>query len=409
MPYCADQFPRPELTVTVLAVLMLSVAGCAGQPYKPTEIASAQFLERGVAQTQEPLRVTAAVPDAQETEAFFGLPLYDQGIQPIWLEVENRGPKPVRVAIWSIDPDYYSPLEVAWMNRGGYDDEGQATMERWFYENAMDRRIPPGETRSGFVYTALITGTKGFNVDVYANDRDFHFTFFIPIPGFTADYMEVDFQSLYQEAEIQMLDANGLRAVLEKMPCCSTDETGTKLGDPFNVVLVGTGMAVRRAMLRAGWQETAANSPQTVVARSHRYRDRRPDGTFQKSRPDGSEHKELRLWLAPMRVGEDLVWIGQISYELSGTSGEGDVAGYRIDPDIDDAMLYLMQNFWYSQSLTQAAFTKGVGAATIGAPRENFSGATYFTDGLRAVLWVSEEPVGLDEVQVLPWERLIPH
>ncbi len=350
--------------------------------------------------------MTAAVPGAEETISLIGLNLYSQGIQPVWLQAENRGEEPVRVALWSVDEAYFSPIEVAWKNRKTFSNEGRAAMERWFYENQMPRRIPPGETRSGFVFTHISSGTKAFNVDVFASYRAFSFTFFVPIPGFRADYMDVKFQSLYGEDEVQELDIDSLRSAIEAHPCCSTDESGTGVGDPFNVVLVGSPLAVRRSLLRAGWQETAADSSATALARTHRYRGRQPDGTFHKSRPDGQERKELRLWLSPIRFGDDLVWIAQVSYDMSGAIGPKAFEKYRIDPDIDDARMFILQNFWYSQSLARMGRVGGIPSTTIDAPHRNFNGSEYFTNGQRIVLFVSESSVALDEIILLQWRKL---
>jgi hypothetical protein len=348
------------------------------------------------------VRVLAAVPDAAETRNLIGLDLYAKGIQPVWLQVSNLGDARVRTAPHSIDPAYFSPMEVAWKFRWQLTKQRRADMERWFYENQLPRRIPAGETRSGFVYTHK--GSKGFNFDVYTSEGSFNFTFFIHMPGFVADYMDVDFDNLFARDEIRIVDIDGLRAVLEAMPCCSNNESGDGIGDPVNVVIVGSRIALRRSLLRGVWQETALNDPQTAVARTHRLFGRRPDGTFHKTRPDGSESKELRLWASPIRVGETPVWLGQISYELSGTTGRRSPTDYRIDPDIDDARMYLLQNFWYSQSLSRMGFVKGVPEASIDAPAHNFAGAEYFTDGLRVVLFVSEDPVGMDEVDLLTWD-----
>jgi len=347
------------------------------------------------------------VPGADEMEALTSLDLYSQGIQPVWLRIENLGDKRIRVALWSIDDEYFSPMEVAWKNRGGYSKIEQVEMERWFLESQMPRFIPPGESRSGFVYTHTEKGTKGFNVDVYASNQSYNFTFFVPVPGFRADYTDVDFKHLYSEDEVQKLDLEGFRSALESHPCCSTDATGRE-GDPFNVVLVGTGLAVRRALLRGNWEETESNSPETALTREHRYQGRQPDGTFRKARPDGSESKELRLWLAPMRVNDEAVWMGQASYDMGGGSILGVLDKYRIDPDIDDARMFVMQNFWYSQSLAGIGIVGGVPAASIEAPRRNFRDSEYFTNGQRAVLFVSETPVALDEVEFLHWKRLKP-
>ena len=40
------------------------------------------------------------------------------------------------------------------------------------------------------------------------------------------------------------------------------------------------------------------------------------------------------------------------------------------------------------------------------APRTAFAGVSDFTDGLRGVLWLSEQPVALDDTVNLAWELL---
>ena len=394
--------PSTRLLLTFCIVLL---AGCAARPYVAADVSSASFLDRIITQETETVRVTAAVPDAGETEALFGLPLYDQGVQPVWLEIENTGPTVVRLLVLSVDPDYYSPLEVAWMNRGGFGKEGKAAMERWFYDHAVERRVPPGESRSGFVFTHLKPGTKGFNVDLISTDlHSFSFTFFVPMPGFTADYMAVDFQGMYAEDELVDLDIDGLREALENLPCCGTDASGTKDGAPFNVALIGTGTAVRRALLRANWQETELGAAATQAARLQYYRGRRPDGTFFKTRADGSERKELRLWLTPLRVGADRVWLGQTGTVVGDARRKA--TRTMVDPDIDTPSVYLTQEFWYSQSLQRIGFVKAQEAVPASAPRTTFNGLKYFTSGLRGVLWLSEDPIGLDEVVNMNWEQM---
>ena len=213
---------------------MLFFAGCAGQPYISTDASTALFLTRKITQEQEGMRVSAAVPDAGETAELFGLSLYEKGVQPVWIEVENKSEDFLRLSIWSIDSDYYSPLEVAWMNRKGYSSEGKAAMERALYDAAIDRRIPPGEKRSGFVFTHLKPGTKGFNVDLISGElRSYTFTFFVPIPGFTADYMTVDFEHLYDGDEIVELDSDTLRPALEQAEYYASDMTGKLQGLPL--------------------------------------------------------------------------------------------------------------------------------------------------------------------------------
>jgi hypothetical protein len=294
------------------------------------------------------------------------------------------------------------------MNRKSFSRDGKAQMERWFHDSAMERRVPSGEKRSGFVYTNRVTGTKGFNLDVFTGNTAQNFTFFIPIPGFTPDYMLVDFETLYTPEEVIHVprkDQAAIRQALESLPCCSSDPTGARAGDPFNVVLVGSGVAVRRMLLRAAWNETDVEAAKRTLAYQHRYKGRPPDGIFSKSRPDGSERRELRLWLSPYRYGSDWVWLGQVSQDLSEITVDAD--DYIGDPDMDRARNYLLQDVWYSQSLAGAGFAAGVPVTTPEAPQETFTGSTFFTDGLRIVLFLSETPVALGDAEIQPWRLVV--
>ena len=396
----------PARSLWVLALVLIT-GGCATQVFQPGADASPAFIGRSVTQEIGGVRVSAAVPSAEETRSLTGIDLYASGIQPVWLSLENRDSRQVRIAFRSIDDEYFSPMEVAWTHRKPYNKESRVAMERWFYENAMPRTIPPGETRSGYVFTHVRPGTKGFNLDAYTSRASFNFTFFVPMPGFRPDYMDVDFSDLYDPAEIEEVDTEGLRTLLANHDCCSVnaDESGT--GDPFNVVIVASPAALRRGLLRSDWQETPAGGSETALARQHYYRGRIPDGTFHKSRPDGSERKELRIWLSPMHVEGRPVWLAQASYDMSGANGEGAFTSYQIDPDIDDARMYVMQTFWYSQSLAKLGLSSGVPPASIDEPSRNFLGNSYFTDGNRVVMFVIETPVAMDETEILEWERLV--
>jgi hypothetical protein len=312
----------------------------------------------------------------------------------------------VRVALVSIDENYYSPLEIAWSYRKKFRSGSRTDMERWFVDNSLPRRIPPGESRAGFVFTHAVVGTKGFNVDVISDERSMNFTFFVPLPGFRPDYMDVDFQNIYSNEEVIHVEFPALREYINNENCCTSNKAGETNGDPLNVVIVGSPQAVRRSLLRGGWQETETGSDLTRLARTHYYRGRQPDGTFHKSRPDGSERKELRLWLMPIIAGTDTVWIGHVSYDMSGSLFIRDLSDYEIDPDVDDARMFLLQNFWYNQSLRGFAVARGVGPADISSPRTNFVGDEYFTDGRRVVLLVSEEPVALDDTEIFVWEPI---
>lgn len=182
---------RRIVRLSALAIAMLVVSACATQAFVASPVDPTDFLQRGVTQEQKSLRITAAVPDSEETIALFGTDLYSQGIQPVWLKVENQRESTVRVLHSSIDADYFSPLEVAWLYRKEFKKSSRSAYDSWYIENALPRYVAPGETRSGFVFTHATTGTKGFNLDIYGDMRATSFTFFVPLPGFRADLHRV--------------------------------------------------------------------------------------------------------------------------------------------------------------------------------------------------------------------------
>ncbi len=408
------RLPSRRLLLILWAMLLI---GCSTQGYRGADLAGADFLQRAITQEDDALLVTAAVPDAAETRALTGLDLYGQGIQPVWLKIENRGTAPARIALWSIDRDYFSPIEVAYMNRERYSDEGYVSLESWFLRNGLERVVPPGESRSGLVFTHLKPGTKGFNLDIFSNRISHSFTFFIPLPGFTADYAQVDFANLYRNTEILQLDPSSLKVLLEQdFPCCTQGPKGEANGAPFNTVLVGTPLAVRRSLLRGGWMETEADSERTQRARELRYRGRSPDAIFHKVRKDGDERMALVLWRAPWEIEGQPGWVGVVFYtelqrnlltELADANTIRDTALLNnfvresVAADMDGAARRLLQNLWYNQSLRAVGFVKGLGESTPDNPRVIFNGVGYFTDGYRFVLFLSETPVALSEGKVL--------
>lgn len=409
------RWPSLALLFSLLTIFLLS--GCSSKPYQGADVGTSSFMERSKTQQSGALRVTAAVPDAAETRSLTGLDLYQQGIQPVWLKIENTGPIPVRAAIWSIDREYFSPIEVAYMNRKKFSSEGYQAMERWFFDNGLPRSIPPGATRSGLVYTHLNPGTKGFNLDLFSNRQATSFTFFLPMPGFTADYAGIDFAKLYSENEVRELDQASLQVVLEQeLSCCATDATGELSGGPLNVVLVGTPLTVRRSLLRGDWLETSDQRKTANAAKHHRYRGRISDATFHLDRSDGDESLMLNLWMAPWKINSEPVWVGQVFYRKednamvafmrknSALMDSDLMASFvrdSVSADIDSARKFMIQNFWYNHSLQKLGITAGVGKSTLQEHGTTFDNIGYFTDGKRAVLFLSETPTTLDKTRLI--------
>ena len=65
------------------------------------------------------------------------------------------------------------------------------------------------------------------------------------------------------------------------------------------------------------------------------------------------------------------VWVGQFSRDMGVRPKIKTITTHKIDPDVDGARWYLMQEMFYSQTLRPFAFAKGVGAAAPESPRVN--------------------------------------
>ncbi|MCP4628272.1 MAG: hypothetical protein GY850_32870 [bacterium] len=132
------------------------------------------------------------------------------------------------------------------------------------------------------------------------------------------------------------------------------------------------------------------------------YYNRKQDISFREPRAEGFEQNKLRLWLSPMKVEGQEVWIGQVSREY-GKPSTGRVLNKL---DLDEVRSFLLQGLWYSQGIKKYGFIRGTGtAAPISAPKTTFRGTTYVTDGYRVVMWLTGDPVTLSEVEVLDWDR----
>jgi len=396
----------------ILLVFML--AACSTASYKHESFDNFGVKQRAVTQEQGAIRVRASVPGKVEAEQIFGIPIYKRGIQPVWLEITNNSANHARFVLISVDKEYFSPLEVAYMHKKHFSKQGWMDMEEYLYETAMPRLIAAGETVSGFVYTNASAGTKSFNVDVYyTGDKKAEyeeFTFFIEVPGFTPDHAEVDFESLYDASTIRELDSDGLRSALLNLPCCSTNRDGSGQGQPLNIVLVANGLEILQSLLRAGWSETSYERDDNYLNNVNYFFERPPDAVFRKSRGKSktTERNELSLWLTPMRTDGKMVWIAKIKHAIGRRYQINEIFfGSAQDPDVDDGRNFLLQNLWYSQTLEAVAYTKTGKVVPIEDPAVDFNDNTFFTDGVRIVMWLSGDPVSLQDTRNMNWDVIL--
>jgi hypothetical protein len=374
--------------------------------------------DRHFVNTVGDVRVTTAVPSANETKGIFGVKLYDRNIQPVWVKIENLGDEVLWFLPVGLDESYFTPIETSYRHQGSLPmlNLNRETNQD-FYDKSMGMRIKAGEERSGYIFTRVDEGTKSFNVDVMSNSGQYRMSFFVPVPGLRLDHYDVDLKNLYSEEEIVDVDLAGLIAGLEALPCCVTDKKGKNTGDPLNIAIVGDVKDAYYGFMRAGWDETETiygsslwnTLKSTLSGSEYRYSPvsalyvfgRSQDAALQKARASIDERNHLRLWKTPMRYEGKPVWIGQISRDIGVRFTWKTITTHKIDANVDETREYLLEDLAYAQSLAKYGFVQGVGEYSFDAPRGNLTGDPWFTDGLRVVLFVSDQPVSISEIEII--------
>lgn len=411
---------RFQCQYILLVLLLAGLAGCA--EFKPLPMEEVNFLHRAETKSEDNVSVTIAIPTIEEAQALFDSLLHEQQIQPIWIKITNSSSEPALFYPYIIDPDYFTPLEVAWQNHRAWAEKINQQMDEYFLTQAMPKFIASGKSESGFVFVHLDQGTKYVPVRVLRQDGVQTFEFFIKVPGLKADYEEVDFDKLYTAEDLYDLnDEEALRKWVEALPCCTQNKKGTVAGDPINFVLIGSTITLQRGFFRVGWDETAVLSAHeamktaaaAIATEAYRYApisplyffNRTQDIALQKARQNVHQRNHLRLWLAPVTYRGVPVWVGQISRDIGSrlTSKSSMLVTHKIDPDLDDSRDVLILDLYSAGVIDAFGYATGVGEALLHMPRKNLTGDPYFTDGLRAVIFLLEEPEPREKVRFLKW------
>jgi hypothetical protein len=407
-----------------LASLFMLIAGC--RTFSPTPMAQLSFKERADTQTEEGVTVSVVVLTAEEAKAVFDSKLYKKKIQPVWLEITNQTEDEMLFMPRSIDPDYFSPLEVAQKTSWMWSKKANREKKWFFYENQMPFLIPPGESVSGFVYTNRHKGVRWVLVEVFSEHDAVHVEFVHEVPGFRADFHKLEEGDLYEvlfpdQEIVDITEPADLNEWIQEQPATVTNANGTKTGDPLNLIIIGDREAVWPAFLRSGWDPTAAMSAGSamktgifgIFGGAYRYAPisnlfvygRSQDIALQKVRSNIHYRNHLRLWLAPVRFRGLPVMIGQISRDIGSrfTTKSKTLTTHRIDPNVDDTRAALVQDFIHAQALEAFARAGGVGFVPPEEPRGNLTGDPWFTDGNRAVMLLTGEPTSVVEITWFDW------
>jgi hypothetical protein len=403
-------------------VIALFLCSCATTPQNDSAL---NYKGRATSRTEGGLRVYASVLSAEDSVAVYGAPLAQKGIQPVWIEVQNDDPVSYFLMSPGLDPNFFPASEAA---EAFADSKALVTkdeLDQRFRRLAFHNPVLPGQTVSGFVLTNLREGAKLVQLDLVASGGAKTFSILMVVPGFHADYhvSAVFRREIYPpERIVDYTDDDAFRSALEALPCCATNEDGSKNGDPLNLVIVGGLDDAFPALVRRGWTPTeekwsgAITKTVTSALSGERYINapvsdlylfgRAQDLALQKARDTIHQRNHLRLWLSPMRYRGKPVWVGQISRDIGVrlTWHSPTFTTHKIDPDVDEARTALTEDMAYSQNLQKIGFVRGVGGAPQGTTRQNLTTDPYYTDGYRTVLVFDRQPTSLSEVEFFPWE-----
>jgi hypothetical protein len=405
------------------------------------------FLDRAESQESPLAAVTLAAPDPEESARLFGAPLSRKGVQPLYLRIANRSAAPLRLQMLGIDPSYFTPLEAAavshfslarglwtlgllgWMVGPLLLLLPSRLVTAWLANRRMDgvfrsqalrlRPISAGGTSEGFVFVRYEAGTREFKIRLLAAGGAMRgrkaeeaaapvaeFTFPVNVAGIKADHLARDLEA---EGPAEECDVPTLLDRLARMPATTTGGKGRGSGDPANLVVIGEFETLLGAFADR-WNETEtitlATCAKTVRAfllgSEYRYSPVSPlhlfgrsqDVALQRIRSSIHERLHLRLWKTPLRFEGVPVWVGQVSRDIGVrfTPKTWNLTTHRIDPDVDESREYVVEDLLHARRVEAVAYVDGVGACTAESPRRNLTGDRYFTDGRRAVVYLSKEP-----------------
>ena len=388
-------FPLRLLGASAIC-LSVAVAGCTTWQ-TPQDVSDAALRSRAVTGVQGDVRIEATVLSAADTRRMLGSDLRETDVQPVWIEVRNGTSQPLWLLRSGTDPDYYSPLEVAWSLHTLLGGSMNARIDDHFDKMGFKNPIAPGQTRQGILFTNPQRRTKLLNVDLLGMRTLIPFTLFLPVPGDAAARGPILFR--YPDTQFtDYTDAAAFRAALERLSCCATDTPGTTQGDPLNVVFVGRLADIASAMVRRDYRPDiqASDMAQRLFGRP-------PDVVLRKQAQAGSPSNWIRAWLAPIRFQGQSVYLVQAGRPVGGRFAQRGANDIALNEDVDEARNLLIQDMMYSNGLEKLGFVTGVGEAPDTQPRSALGSAGYYTDGLRAVIFFATRPLGLKDVEFLHW------
>src|SRR6185503_8621376 len=284
---------RQAESLACLACVAIALTACATWTV-PTDTSDMPLRARGVAEAGRGVEVSATVLGANDCVRMLGSDVTAAGVQPVWIEVRNDTEHMLWLLRAGVDPDYFSPREVAWSAHVKFAGETNARIDEHFNQLAFPNPIPARGTSSGILFTNPQPVTKLLTVDLLGSRMMIPFTLLLPVPGDIAGAKDVVHQ--YPENEISDYeDLDALRDALESLPCCAATADGRPDGEPLNVVLIGHLDDIAAAINRRGYRRD-----QSAADASQRLFGRKADLTGRRRALAGASASWLRIWRAPL-------------------------------------------------------------------------------------------------------------
>jgi LssY C-terminus len=379
--------------------------------------------ESSQSKTINGVTVTARVLSDSEARDTYGANLAGKGLQAVWMRIENKTSTEQWMLAAHLDPDYFTADEAAYLFRHRWGGFLQQDLKQRFRDLTMRARLEPGSTHQGHVLLPRREGGRYVEITTNGSGQVRRFGFPLRSPDGHFDYERMNVAEIHKGVKPANLSWTQLRSRLEKLPAAVTDEDGTDMGDPVNLVIVGDAPLMLAALSECGWAFThridgttvrrmitaaVSGNPYLTAPVSSLYLfGRKHDVAFQRSRSNLSQRNHLRLWLAPFTVESRPIWIGQVSRDIGIklTQKSPTLTTHVIDPMVDEARQFMLESLLLRFRISDFGFTRASDPVPRSQPRHNLTGDPYFTDGLRLVLVLSRDPVAPEKVRNLGWDR----
>ncbi len=414
----------------IILLIFIYLISCGGgfKDYRAIPIDQVDFLTDSETKTEDNITVTTSVLTETESKDIFGVDLSRKGIQPVWISITNNSDESYAFLPISVDPDYFAPNEVAYLYQGlfGGGKVHPQLSDRFNNYGFEFKRINPGETREGFVYTNFDPGIKYINITLAGYTTFETFVFYLVLDDSEEEFEKIDFTTIYTENEItDCTSENKFIQTIKELNCCI--KSGPDGNDiyPVNFIFIGNNEDIFSALIRRGWDVTEPYSDKwkrinkkeyfssplfrTSPMGNYYFFDRTQDVSLQKSRKRDKgtlrQRNEMRMWLTPITFNGKNVWLGSTTRDI-GTDVDKvkDFLTKKIDPDLNETRAFLAEDILVSQSVNKIGFIGMQAPSGPDNPNKNINNQLWWSDGMVLVLHFDDTPNTLSEIDFYDWE-----